>query len=61
MISFNKPYYPALGKKMILETLESGKISGDGFYNKKVTDFGDILCLDEITDLFTQTLIVYFF
>lgn len=39
MIPFNKPYYPALGEKMILEALESGKISGDGFYNKKVTDF----------------------
>jgi len=39
MILFNKAYYSALSKKLAVQSIESGKISGDGFYNKKVIDF----------------------
>lgn len=39
MIPFNKPYLTGLETKYILDSVNSGKISGDGIYTKKVHSF----------------------
>ena len=39
MIPFNKPYYQDNTVDNLIHSLNTNHISGDGFYNKKVTDF----------------------
>ena len=39
MIPFNKPYYPTLTQKNILDSLGTRHISGDGKYNSLVSNF----------------------
>ena len=39
MIHFNKPYYTGNETEYIRDSMARGKICGDGYYTKKVTDF----------------------
>ena len=39
MIPFNKPYFTGNETKYILESVSSGKISGDGIFTRKCNDF----------------------
>nr|WP_147665230.1 dTDP-4-amino-4,6-dideoxygalactose transaminase [Candidatus Prometheoarchaeum syntrophicum] len=39
MIPFNKPYYPQNGIKYVKDTFKRRKISGDGYYSKRISKF----------------------
>lgn len=39
MIQFNKPYYPSSAEEIMIDSLKSNHISGDGKYNKLVSDY----------------------